>query len=171
VSGLPGAAAPSGGKDGESQGETVPLRAPADCTLCSSDGGEVVVRSARWRVILAGDADYPPFTRVIWRAHMAEMSDLSDAERRELFDVVLAVERVQRDVFAPDKINWAAFGNMVPHLHWHVIPRWRDDRHFPESVWGKPADAERDAAARARAQAVAALLPRYRQALAERLAG
>ncbi len=27
---------------------------------------------------------------------------------------------------------------MVPHLHWHVIPRYRDDRHFPESVWGAP---------------------------------
>ena len=26
---------------------------------------------------------------------------------------------------------------MTPHLHWHVIPRWHDDRHFPEPVWGK----------------------------------
>jgi diadenosine tetraphosphate (Ap4A) HIT family hydrolase len=26
---------------------------------------------------------------------------------------------------------------MVPHVHWHVIPRWHDDRHFPEPVWGR----------------------------------
>ena len=38
----------------------------------------------------------------------------------------------------PDKINLASLGNMVPHLHWHVIPRFRDDRHFPEPIWGAP---------------------------------
>lgn len=36
----------------------------------------------------------------------------------------------------PDKINLAEFGNMVPHLHWHIIPRYTDDSHFPESIWG-----------------------------------
>ena len=36
----------------------------------------------------------------------------------------------------PDKINWAQFGNMVPHLHWHIIARYQDDSHFPESIWG-----------------------------------
>jgi diadenosine tetraphosphate (Ap4A) HIT family hydrolase len=51
--------------------------------------------------------------------------------------VVFGVEEVVRALFAPDKINLASFGNMTPHLHWHVIPRWRDDRHFPEPVWGK----------------------------------
>jgi diadenosine tetraphosphate (Ap4A) HIT family hydrolase len=50
--------------------------------------------------------------------------------------VVFAVESVVRRLFAPDKINLASFGNMVPHVHWHIIPRWQDDRHFPEPVWG-----------------------------------
>lgn len=36
----------------------------------------------------------------------------------------------------PDKINLAQLGNMVPHLHWHLIPRYKDDTHFPESIWG-----------------------------------
>jgi diadenosine tetraphosphate (Ap4A) HIT family hydrolase len=50
--------------------------------------------------------------------------------------VVYAVETVVRQLFSPDKINLASFGNVVPHLHWHIIPRWGDDRHFPEPVWG-----------------------------------
>jgi diadenosine tetraphosphate (Ap4A) HIT family hydrolase len=37
---------------------------------------------------------------------------------------------------APDKINLASLGNVVPHLHWHVIPRFADDPHFPNPVWG-----------------------------------
>lgn len=147
-------------------------RPGAGCPLCAADGGELVVRAARWRVILAGDADHPAFTRVVWNAHVAEIGDLADDERRELFEVALAVERTQREVLAPDKINWASFGNQVPHLHWHLIPRWRDDRHFPEPVWGRPAaGTAREAAARQRAQAVAAQLERYRRALAQRLGG
>jgi len=45
----------------------------------------------------------------------------------------------------PDKVNLASFGNMTPHLHWHVIPRWRDDSHFPQSIWSA---AERQGAPR-----------------------
>lgn len=52
-------------------------------------------------------------------------------------NVVYAVEAALRALLAPDKINLAALGNMVPHLHWHVIPRWRDDSHFPAAIWAE----------------------------------
>jgi hypothetical protein len=35
----------------------------------------------------------------------------------------------------PGKVNVASLGNMTPHLHWHVIPRFADDAHFPNPVW------------------------------------
>ncbi len=65
------------------------------------------------------------------------MTDLDQVDRHELMAVVFAVEAVLRQLFSPDKINLASFGNMTPHLHWHVIPRWLDDPHFPEPIWGK----------------------------------
>jgi diadenosine tetraphosphate (Ap4A) HIT family hydrolase len=49
--------------------------------------------------------------------------------------VVFAAEAALREVMAPDKINLASLGNVVPHLHWHVIPRFADDPHFPNPVW------------------------------------
>ena len=107
------------------------------CPLCAEDGGTVLWRNAQLRVIRVNDPDYPGFCRVVWQAHVREMSDLAPAERQQLMAAVFAVESVVRELFAPDKINLASFGNMVPHLHWHVIPRWRDDRHFPEPVWGQ----------------------------------
>ncbi len=64
------------------------------------------------------------------------MSDLSPVDRRACMDVVFAVEQVVRELFQPDKINLASFGNMVPHVHWHIIPRWHGDRHFPQPIWG-----------------------------------
>lgn len=87
------------------------------------------------RVVLVGDADYPGFCRVILNAHQKEMTDLSAADRARLIKVVFAVECALRELLVPDKINLASFGNVVPHLHWHVIPRFADDPHFPNSVW------------------------------------
>ena len=138
------------------------------CQLCDSAGGDVVWRDDRLRVVLPDEPDYPGFTRVIWRVHASEMTDLEVSERESLMRAVWIVEGAQRSVLAPDKINLASLGNVVPHLHWHVIPRWRDDRHFPQPVWG--AAAQRDEAeVAARRLAVRALLPAYREALAAAL--
>jgi diadenosine tetraphosphate (Ap4A) HIT family hydrolase len=49
--------------------------------------------------------------------------------------VVFAVESALRELLKPDKINLASLGNMTPHVHWHVIPRFGNDPHFPQSVW------------------------------------
>jgi diadenosine tetraphosphate (Ap4A) HIT family hydrolase len=69
---------------------------------------------------------------------MSEMTDLTPPERARLMDAVFATEAALREVLAPDKINLASLGNAVPHLHWHVIPRYRDDRHFPKAIWAEP---------------------------------
>src|SRR5690606_14276229 len=112
-------------------------------------------RTARWRIVLADEPDHPAITRVIWNAHVVEMSDLDEAQRGELLEAVVRVERLQRATLSPDKINLASLGNRVPHLHWHVIPRWRDDRRFPDAIWGA-VRAGGDDEARARAAAVRA---------------
>ena len=48
------------------------------------------------------------------------------------------VEAAVREIVQPDKINLASLGNVVPHLHWHVIPRWQDDVNFPDVIWAAP---------------------------------
>jgi diadenosine tetraphosphate (Ap4A) HIT family hydrolase len=92
-------------------------------------------RDVQLRVIDVGDADYPGYARVIWNTHAPEMSDLPIAERERVMRVVYAVEESLREILRPDKINLASLGNQVPHLHWHIIPRFIDDPHFPDSVW------------------------------------
>ncbi len=106
------------------------------CELCAESGGTVLWETPTCRVIRVADDHFPGFCRVIWTAHVREMTDLLPEERNGLMQVVFAVEAVVRSLFAPDKINLASFGNVVPHLHWHIIPRWRDDRNFPEPIWG-----------------------------------
>ncbi|MCL2635349.1 MAG: HIT family protein [Betaproteobacteria bacterium] len=112
-------------------------RAESHCELCAQPGGAILWQSAECRVVRVAEPHYPGFCRVVWHDHVREMSDLPAAARRYLMEVVIVVESVIRELFAPDKINLASFGNMVSHLHWHVIPRWVGDRHFPEPIWGQ----------------------------------
>ncbi len=106
-----------------------------DCPLCRDTAAPALWRDEWCRVVSVGDADYPGFLRVIWQTHVREMTDLDPAAQQHLLRVVLAVEKLLRAELAPDKINLATLGNQVPHLHWHVIPRFVDDAHFPDPVW------------------------------------
>ncbi len=105
------------------------------CPLCEADSENVLWCDKRCRVILVDDPDYVGFCRVIWQAHVKEMTDLAAADQSHLFAVVLAVEARLRELMQPAKINLASLGNQVPHLHWHVIPRFVDDAHFPDPLW------------------------------------
>ena len=109
------------------------------CELCNSPGGDLVWENALCRVVLVADVDYPGFCRVILNRHIKEMADLPENERLALMQVVFAVERALIRLMQPDKINLASLGNVVPHVHWHVIPRFRDDAHFPQPIWATPA--------------------------------
>lgn len=106
------------------------------CVFCSEDGGEVVWRDDFARVVVVADADYPAFCRVVLARHVKEMTDLSADERSRLMAIVFALEGAQRALLQPDKINLASLGNQVPHLHWHVIPRFSGDPHFPNPTFG-----------------------------------
>jgi diadenosine tetraphosphate (Ap4A) HIT family hydrolase len=141
------------------------------CDLCALPNGTAEHGRVLWHgdalsVVQVDDAAYPGFCRVIWHAHVKEMTDLQDDERSHMMHVVWQVELAVRDVLQPDKINLASLGNMTPHLHWHVIPRFQDDVQFPDPIWA----AARRATAPDTLAARTALLPQLRAAIVARLA-
>lgn len=108
------------------------------CPLCEAVGGEVLWQDDFCRIVLVTDTpDYPGFCRVILNNHVKEMTDLEPEHRARLMSVVWKTEQAVRETLHPDKINLASLGNVVPHLHWHVIPRFVADRHFPNPIWGE----------------------------------
>lgn len=138
-----------------------------DCPLCREDGGALIWRGARLRVIRADEAGFPAFYRVVWNAHVAEFSDLNAPERAHCMDVVAQVEQALRQYLQPTKVNIAALGNMVPHLHWHVIARFDWDSHFPAPVWAaaqRLSPAAQEGAVRDRLPALEADLRTHLQA-------
>ncbi len=137
------------------------------CDLCNNTGGELLHHTAQWRVVLVDDPHYPGFCRVIWNEHIKEMTDLVPLQRQAVMQTVCKVEDVIRRIMQPEKINLASLGNMTPHVHWHIIPRYLDDAHFPQPVWGtqqREPDATVLAARHARLHALKQAL---RDALAE----
>jgi diadenosine tetraphosphate (Ap4A) HIT family hydrolase len=117
--------------------ETQPMDEP--CVFCTTEGGQRVYADPHCRVVLTSEP-FTGFCRVVVARHVREMTDLPAAEREHVLRVVFALETTLREMLHPDKMNIASLGNVVPHVHWHVIPRFVDDSHFPKPVW---ADAVR----------------------------
>ena len=111
------------------------------CALCAPTSDVILWQDDFCRVVLLNDADYPAYCRVELIEHIKEMTDLAPLQRARMMKTVFAVETALREIFNPDKINLASLGNKTPHIHWHVIPRFENDKHFPNSHWG---DAVRD---------------------------
>jgi diadenosine tetraphosphate (Ap4A) HIT family hydrolase len=114
-----------------------PAGAHAGCELCMNAGGVLLWGTGNWRVVRVEDQSFPAFYRVICMQHVAELSDLPGIERSRCMDLVCAVERVLVERLRPTKVNLAALGNMVPHLHWHIVARFGWDSHFPQPIWGQ----------------------------------
>ncbi len=107
------------------------------CPLCEPTPHEILWLDDFCRVVLLNDEDYPAYCRVELLDHIKEMTDLAPQDRARMMKVVFAVETALREALNPDKINLASLGNKTPHIHWHVIPRFEHDKHFPNSHWGE----------------------------------
>jgi diadenosine tetraphosphate (Ap4A) HIT family hydrolase len=105
------------------------------CAFCDGIGGTLVFQSAKFRVIRASEAGFPAFYRLVWTEHVREFSDLPRADRYLCMDAVAQVEQLLRQHLQPAKVNLASLGNLVPHLHWHIVARFEWDSHFPSPLW------------------------------------
>lgn len=137
----------------------------AGCPLCESHGGLPVYQGPRFRLIRTEEGGFPAFYRLVWGDHVAEFTDLSPADRQLCMEAVACVEATLREHLKPTKVNLATLGNMVAHLHWHVIARFEWDSHFPGPVW---AAAQREALPQ-RVQDIEALRPTLERELARKL--
>ncbi len=114
------------------------IQPPASCPLCTLSSEKVLWSDEQFRVIAVTDPQCPGFVRLISQIHIAEVSDLPASAQTRMFSLLVAIESAMRQMLHPDKINLASLGNQVPHLHWHIIPRWKDDPFFPDSIWSAP---------------------------------
>lgn len=84
-------------------------------------------------VLLSQDQFFRGWCLVVAKVHVVDLFELSDADRRALEADVASVSQAIKALLKPDLMNYASFGNVIPHLHWNVIPRYIDD-----GLWGLP---------------------------------
>lgn len=108
------------------------------CPLCAPQSNVLYENDQIYIISVPNDENAPAFCRVIWKAHIKEMSELTVKEQQYLMGWVFCVEKAMREVLNPTKINLASFGNQVPHVHWHIIARFENDSCFPDSIWATP---------------------------------
>lgn len=87
-------------------------------------------------VRLSRDARWPWLVLVPRVDGARELIDLDAADQARLLAELGLASRVLQALFAPDKLNVAALGNVVPQLHWHVVARHAHDPAWPRPVWG-----------------------------------
>lgn len=75
---------------------------------------------------------YPGYGVLILKEHCREMHHLEKEIQEEVFRELMQAGKAVDTVFQPWKMNYASYGNLVPHLHWHIIPRYENDLHHKE---------------------------------------
>ena len=84
-----------------------------------------------------------PWLKIFTQKKHKEFSECSQEEKRAIWNALDLIEKEMLDYYRPEKINIASFGNMLPHVHWHITARFKEDSYFPEPMWGpKQREAE-----------------------------
>ena len=78
-----------------------------------------------------------PWVKVFTQRKIKEFSECTLDEKTEIFRIIDITEKQMLKYFKADKINIASFGNLLPHVHWHVMARFENDSYFPEPMWGQ----------------------------------
>lgn len=95
-------------------------------------------------LLISRDANYPWLILVPKREDITEVYQLNDADRQQLLHESCVLSEAMNELFAPDKLNIAALGNVVPQLHIHHIARYESDPVWPKPIWGVVAADEYD---------------------------
>ncbi len=87
------------------------------------------------QLLLVNNAFYPWLILVPKRENITEIFELKEADQILLSKEINQISLISKKIFKADKINIAAFGNVVSQLHIHIIVRYKNDRVFPDPVW------------------------------------
>ena len=87
-------------------------------------------------LLINHDANYPWLILVPKRENITEVYQLEPEDRQQLLHESCVLAQAMTELFAPDKLNIAALGNMVPQLHIHHIARYHSDPAWPNPIWG-----------------------------------
>jgi diadenosine tetraphosphate (Ap4A) HIT family hydrolase len=116
---------------------TLPMTACPMCSRWDDDADLRIVELEHSCVVLNRDQYFPGYTLLFTRQHATELFHLDREVRVGLMEEVSRIAEALSGVFRPDKINYELLGNMVPHIHWHLVPRFSSEALWPRPIWAE----------------------------------
>ena len=77
-------------------------------------------------VVLFKEQSHPGRCIVAFKDHKSELTELTDDERNAFFADVSRVAKAIHAIFHPNKINYGAFGDSSGDMHFHLVPKYKD---------------------------------------------
>lgn len=107
------------------------------CSRWDDDADLRIIELPHSYAILNRDQYFPGYTLLFTKTHATELFHLDRSVRTALMEEVSIVAQALYTTFTPDKINYELLGNMVPHIHWHIVPRYASERLWPRPIWAE----------------------------------
>ena len=117
------------------------LLAGQGCPLCGETERIILTTLPSGRVELVNDGNFVGYCILVFHRHAIELFDLSQEERTQFMEDITRIAEAIATVCQPGKLNYEMLGNMVPHLHCHIVPRYPNDGYWGGPLWARPADA------------------------------
>lgn len=113
-----------------------------ECPFCKNNKKTLIKKYKYWTILLGNDQRYLGRCIIKLNRHIIDLFDITDKEKKELFEITKKLRIVLKNLFKPDIFNYASFGNFVEHLHMHLVPRYKNKRIFERVIfkdnrWGK----------------------------------
>ena len=141
-----------------------------DCSACARVAAiaqgrnpDFVATLSECHVTLADEQAYRGYCILLLKDHHDHLDLLPLERQARLWEDVARVGTVLRHELQPLRLNYACLGNLVTHVHWHVIPRYADDPEAKHPIWVRPLAERRVTLPEAERRA---LVSQLRQALA-----
>ncbi len=112
-----------------------------DCPICQRWEDDADLRIQEFEhsyLILNRDQFFPGYCLLFAKHHVTELFQLQRAELHGMMDEVASTAAVLAGLFKADKINYELLGNMAPHIHWHLVPRFSSEPLWPRPIWAEP---------------------------------
>jgi diadenosine tetraphosphate (Ap4A) HIT family hydrolase len=152
------------------------LTSASDCYFCqkltrldSAPDDDLVWRFPHSVAFLGPWQYFQGYCILVARRHATELNHLAVEVRRAFFDELCLLALAIEEAFQPLKLNYELLGNQVPHLHWHIFPRYADDPSRLKPVWLALERAEGDEAKKRRLQEGSLERPTIIKRLVEKL--
>lgn len=114
---------------------------PQPCTFCVRWQEQPEFRIAEFEqsyLVLNPDQFFSGYCFLYAKQHVAELFQLEQTARSAMMEEISRSAQALQRVFSAHKINYELLGNMVPHIHWHLVPRFTSDPLWPRPIWSEP---------------------------------